>query len=134
MKRVFEFSLLFLLALMLAGCGWIYSLIPGMDPVVGTWTLSKVSLSNAAWETASAAGWSGTATIKDDGTWSESMTASGSTMTMLGNWTDSSPGIYTLIVTSTTVTNYGTYVATLSSDQKTLYSGGGTSSFQFTKD
>jgi hypothetical protein len=135
MKKSVVITALCLMTLALAGCSLMYGIIPSTDPIVGSWTVSQVSSGASAFQSASAAGWAGTMSVKADSTWSEDYTATPyGAMTMSGTWTDSSPGVYTIIVGTSTAPNYGSYVVTLSKDQKTMYSaGGGGVSLQLSK-
>ncbi len=135
MRKILILFFLGVVALLFVGCKLFYSIDPAADPIVGTWTLAQVTTGSTAWVSAAAAGDTGTLTVTSSGSWTETIDISGSTGTISGNWTDTSPGIYTIVVTADTLGGYGVDLITLSSDQKTLYSGSGSGgpSFQFTK-
>jgi hypothetical protein len=135
LKKTMVLSMACLVVLALAGCSLMYDLIPSSDPLVGTWTVSQVSNGTSAFQSAATAGWVGTMIVKADGTWSEDFSVTpGGAISMSGTWIDSAQGVYTIVVAASTAPNYGSFVVTLSSDKKTMYSGGGSGiSMQLTK-
>ncbi len=121
MKRALPFAIIILLVLLFAGCNVFEGLIPSLDPIVGTWTVSKMLMtsgSDGSWHDASYFGVSGTTTVAGDGSWSGSFTQSATTTAVAGSWQNDS-GVYTLICN--TAGYSGITTITLTSNNKTAY-------------
>jgi hypothetical protein len=135
MKRAL--TLLCLAALLvLAGCQMMYSIFPGMDPIVGTWKMTRICLpsgpmgGDGTWHSPADYTMSGSATYSADNTFTGSYTTSTTTTTSSGTWTGDY-GVYTMNITSSV--NQGVVIITLSSDNKTAYVAANGVSEQMTK-
>ncbi len=124
MKRVWAIVVVCAAVLLLGSCNLMYGIFPGADPVVGTWTLSQLTLSSSSgWSTASAAGASGSMTFKDDKSFSGTITIPPNpAFASSGTWSGNN-GLYTLNQGGTN--GAGVYLMTLSADGKTLFSNNG---------
>jgi hypothetical protein len=119
MKRLLVVLVVLAGVLLLGSCTMMYSIFPSMDPILGTWDLTRIMLPSGmggddTWHNPVDYGISTSMIFTDDGRYTGTFD-DGTPVALAGTWSGSYP-VYTIVQTDGFD---GVYVMTLSDDKKT---------------